>query len=130
MPEPTPYVLFVPLLGRTWLNANDRHPWMVKRRLVKSWREAAGIVAMLARVPQLPAGHVVAELLFPDRRRRDPANWAPTAKACVDGLVDARVFVDDNSDIVTGPDMRLGEKVVPAAAGIRLIIHPKEREVW
>jgi hypothetical protein len=31
----------------------------------------------------------------------------PTAKACVDGLVDAGVLEDDNFSRVRGPDMRL-----------------------
>jgi hypothetical protein len=33
-------------------------------------------------------------------------NYYPTAKAILDGLVDAGVLPDDNDDHVTGPDMR------------------------
>jgi len=44
--------------------------------------------------------------------RRDPANWYPSFKACVDGLVDAGVLNDDDHAHVIGPDMRIGP-VVP-----------------
>lgn len=39
-----------------------------------------------------------------------PGTSTPTAKAIVDGLVDAGVIPDDSNEWVTGPDMRAGEK--------------------
>jgi hypothetical protein len=44
---------------------------------------------------------------FPDRRRRDVSNLYPfVAKPIVDGLVDARVVLDDDDLHVVGPDLR------------------------
>lgn len=45
-------------------------------------------------------------LVWADNRRRDPGNWYPTAKAIVDGLVDAGILIDDDHTKVVGPDMR------------------------
>jgi hypothetical protein len=121
----TPYELLIPAAGLRWLNANDRMFWMKKSRIVRAWRQRAQFVASSSRIPRLiPYARVVAELQFGDSRRRDPANWAPTVKACIDGLVDAEIFEDDNFRHVVGPDLRLGEKVVAANVGVRLIITP------
>lgn len=40
--------------------------------------------------------------------RADPANWYPSFKAAVDGLVDAGLLEDDDHTRLIGPDMRLG----------------------
>lgn len=65
-------------------------------------------MANTLRIPNLDRIHIVCVLHFADSRRRDPNNWAPTAKAIVDGLVDAGVVDDDSAQYVIGPDMRLG----------------------
>ncbi|MGH3503177.1 MAG: hypothetical protein ACRDQA_20120, partial [Nocardioidaceae bacterium] len=70
-------------------------------------------------IPHLQRAHIVAVYQPPDRRRRDPANLYPAVKACVDGLVDARVLPDDDAAHVVGPDMRLA----PIARGGRLTLH-------
>lgn len=98
-----------------WINANNRRRthWSKDRALTAAWRERAGWCAKQARIPALGLTRVVAELhMVPRRRVRiDPANYAPTAKAAVDGLVDAGIWPDDSSGWVVGPDMRLGPPV-------------------
>lgn len=122
-----PYLMFLPLVGKKWINANQRLFWMERSRRTKEWREQARLKAVALNIPHLPGGRVVCELRFCDNRRRDPANWAPTAKAAIDGLVDAGVFVDDSHKYVVGPDMRIGQPVAAAAAiGMQLFIHPWE----
>lgn len=91
------------------LNANDRHHWGHRHRVTGYIRAAAWAATCAAKVPALARARIVCELRFPDRRRRDPANWTPSAKAAVDGLVDARVLPDDSATYLDGPDMRLGE---------------------
>jgi hypothetical protein len=44
-------------------------------------------------------------------RRADPANWYPSFKAAVDGIVEAGLLEDDDHLHVLGPDMRLGHVV-------------------
>lgn len=96
-----------------WLNANQRMHWARRADFTASWRMQTGWRAREAKVPALGPSRVVAELhMVPRRRVRiDPANYAPTAKAAVDGLVDAGIWPDDSSGWVTGPDMRLGPPV-------------------
>jgi len=102
-----------------WLNANDRVHWRTRARWTKAWRHAAWHAVANRDVNPIPLRldqvHIIAELRFRDRRRRDPANWAPTAKAIVDGLVDYGLIADDDHRHVVGPDMRIGEPVARSA---------------
>ncbi len=120
------HVLHLPAGGLRWINANQRLFWMERSRRTRQWRELTHARAVAEQLPRFTQAHIMAELLFADSRRRDPANWAPTAKACVDGLVDAGVFPDDDFAHVTGPDMRIGKKVVGANVGLRLHIFPTD----
>jgi hypothetical protein len=91
------------------LNANDRDAhWARRKRLAYTLRETTAWLARAQRIPRLDRAHIAATYEPPDRRRRDPANWQPSFKACVDGLVDAGVIPDDDAAHVTGPDPRLG----------------------
>jgi crossover junction endodeoxyribonuclease RusA len=112
-----PYMLLLPPLEL--ITANGRYHWAAKARLVRAIRQATAWQAKAARIPRLERAHIIAEYLPPDRRRRDPANWAPSAKAAVDGLVDAGVLEDDDHTRVTGPDMRLGD-LAPLTANRRM----------
>ncbi len=127
MPEPQatgPIRLTVASAGLPWINANNRLHFMARSALTRNWRVKAAVEAINAGVPRLEKARIECELLFSDSRRRDPGNWAPTAKAAIDGLVDAGVFVDDSYEYVIGPDMRIGEKVIGANVGIRLVLYP------
>ena len=87
------------------LTSNQRlHP-QVKAKKTKALRALALSEAQGLRDPA-PC-RVIAWLAFPDRRRRDAPNWWPTVKALMDGLVDAGVWDDDNSQIIQGPDHRI-----------------------
>lgn len=113
--------------GKEWITANQRLYWAQRARRTRQWREVTALKARERAIPKLDRCWVVAELRFSDKRRRDPANWAPTAKACVDGLVDAGVVEDDDHTRVVGPDMRIGPVVPPAWRGIHLLIYPLEK---
>ena len=96
------------------LNLNDGGHWAPRAARVKAWREATYWHAKAARILEQPPSHVQVTLPVVSNRRRDPNNWSPTVKAIVDGLVDAGVFVDDNSQWVTDqlPILDPGTKVV------------------
>ena len=122
-----PYTIVIPATGE-WLNTNRRRTmhWTKDRYLTALWREAAGWAAKASDVPALGPTRVVAQLRVVARRRSriDPANYAPTAKACVDGLVDAGIWPDDSADWVEGPDMRLGETAAkPADEALVLLLY-------
>lgn len=104
--------------GTTWtvelpplelVTSNQRLHYMAKARLMKAIRDSALWLARAQNIPNLQRARIVGELRFPDRRRRDPANWADSAKAATDGLVSAGVLPDDDATHLLGPDMRLGE---------------------
>ena len=70
-------------------------------------------------IAPMQAAHATCYLTFSDRRRRDPNNWADTAKALIDGLVDGPkkgtpgwigILPDDDSRHLVGPDMRVTEQ--------------------
>lgn len=124
--EPDFYTLDVVSGGLGWLSENQRLHWRVKAQRVAGWRLASYLTARMHHLPPIGRARVVCFLCFADARRRDPNNWAPTAKACVDGLVDAGVFPDDDHLHVIGPDMRLGPKVAPKFKGCQFHIYPLE----
>lgn len=115
------YTVALPV-GLPLLNANRtrRQHWAVVRRTARDIRTAACLLARNQRIPLIERARIV-YVIHPDltERHRDPGNWAESAKAGVDGLVDAGVFPDDNSDHVIGPDPRIGEPV----KGGRLVFH-------
>lgn len=96
-----------------FINSNQRlHP-MAKAKLTAQWRTAACLAAQDAAPVATPV-RIVAHVHKPRGGRWDPGNWYPTAKACVDGLVDSGLLADDSHREVEGPDMRAGEKGEPA----------------
>lgn len=103
------------------LTANQRLHYHEKAARVRNWRLRTAILAR--KVKPVPHAHVICYLHFQDNRRRDAGNWYPTAKACLDGIVDAGVLEDDSDNYVIGPDMRRGEKS-PAGFAITLTLDP------
>lgn len=103
-----------------WINSNQRlHP-QVRASLTRQWREAAKQAASEAEPFAIPC-RITAYVQKPVRNRFDPGNWYPTAKAAVDGLVDAQLLTDDSWREVVGPDMRRAE---PGPAMLILEVEP------
>lgn len=94
-----------------WITLNQRSHWGAKSRLTKHYRQLGQVHALRMQLPRMQLAHVVCELRFCTDARRDPHNWTPTAKAVLDGMVDAGVFPDDDHKHIIGPDMRIGAKV-------------------
>jgi hypothetical protein len=91
-----------------FLNANDSLHFQAKGKLTKQWRRAAELAVNALFEPyHYTRARVICTIRFPDNRRRDVGNWYPTAKACLDGIVDSQLLLFDDSDkYVVGPDMR------------------------
>ncbi|MFG2022280.1 hypothetical protein [Streptomyces sp. NPDC048825] len=104
----------------TLLNANQRPHHYRRAEITRVLRRAAW--AASRGVPHLERVHIVGVLHPDDRQRRDPANWYPSFKACIDGLVDQGVLDDDDHTRVVGPDMRIGHVV----KGARLVLHIRD----
>lgn len=94
------------------LTANGRVHWRVRAARTRYWRSLTLLQARsrlnTGTWQRLQSARIEIRLDWPDARRRDPANWAPTAKAIVDGLVDAGLLPDDDHTHLTGPDLRRG----------------------
>lgn len=99
-----------------WINSNQRSHFYQTAQRTRQWRNAACTAAELVAGWRTFEGPVRIVCTFHKTRagRWDAGNLYPTAKAIVDGLVDAGVIPDDNNDWVTGPDMRAGDKVEQA----------------
>ena len=119
--------------GLKLLNANEKLHHRPKADAVKALRGAAmkacsedpAMRAALAAAnpgPVLEHAYVLG-IFHPNRGGRfDPANWYPSFKAAVDGLVDAGVLEDDDHTRLIGPDMRPGPKV----RGGQIALHIQE----
>lgn len=126
---PRPVIITLPA-GLGLLNANQRLHHAPKAKLTAKIRAAAmeavaendDLMRALAAAkpgPLFQRAHILG-VLRPSTygRRRDAANWYPSFKAAVDGIVDAGLLDDDDHEHVVGPDMRLG----PKAKGGQLVL--------
>jgi crossover junction endodeoxyribonuclease RusA len=91
-----------------FINANDRLHHHAKAKLTKAWRDMAHDHAAYHADHGVTydRAHITVAIRFPDNIRRDVGNWFPTAKACLDGIVQAGLLEDDDDTRVLGPDMR------------------------
>lgn len=107
---------------KPWLNSNLRMHRQQEAKLTAAWRTEAAL--RLAErgwdlTPYDGPVRVTAHVWKPRAGRYDPGNLYPTAKACLDGIVDAGLLADDDWKHVIGPDMRHGGKG-PAALVITI----------
>ncbi|MEU0397966.1 hypothetical protein ABZ208_35475 [Streptomyces sp. NPDC006208] len=130
--QPRSFTIALPR-GMRLLNANQRVHYRVRSELTERIRAAAMMacseddvmrpaLVLAGDQPLLRHAYILGVLHPPSRRRADPANWYPSFKAAVDGLVDAGVFEDDDHTRVIGPDMRIG----PVVHGGQIALHIQE----
>ncbi|QJD53372.1 RusA-like resolvase [Arthrobacter phage StevieBAY] len=91
---------------KTRISANDRLQPHEKNRRTQIWRSMAAGAALRADVEPLSWARIVYWVRWPDNRKRETSNLQPTAKAIVDGLVDAGLLPDDRDEMLDGPDAR------------------------
>jgi crossover junction endodeoxyribonuclease RusA len=105
---PTRYTITLPT-GMDLINANRPLHFRVKAVRARAIRQAANVIARSQKIPRMEYAHAF-YLIHPTKldRRRDPGNWAASAKPAIDGIVDAGILRDDNSRLLLGPDPRLG----------------------
>lgn len=96
----------LPLTRSKLITANDKMHWGVRARLTKQLRQWGYLLGREGEgVARLGLTHarVEVEFAYPDRRRRDRSNLAPTVKALMDGLIDAGLLPDDADRFLDGP---------------------------
>lgn len=89
-----------------WHTSNDRGGWRKFAHRKKYIRLYAGAEARNARLPRFATVHVCAWIGYPKAGRADPSNASPVVKAALDGLTDAGVWLDDDSDHVVAVEYR------------------------
>lgn len=101
--------------GNQMISANDRYHFAVKMKLTEFLRslacqKVASEFHLTAPVftPDNPCT-VIITIHPPTRRRMDPPNWYPTVKALIDGMTDAKLWSDDNHEIIRALTFVYGE---------------------
>lgn len=144
VPEPPalePLLAGLPNVGRTWtllmpyveqmLTSNQRLHWRPEHTIRQQLRAHAVQMARARRLPKLQRAAIY-YVLHPRNleRSRDPGNWAPTAKAYVDGLVtpnphrplEHHLLPDDDHTHLLGPYPAMGAYVPTGLARMSLVI--------
>ena len=111
-----------------WLTANQRLHWSTRMRRTRMLRALAASEARItgAAGKRIGASTVTAVIGYPTATRADPANAAPAVKAIIDGLVDARVWDDDDRHIPRVAFIRDPQKAPKGAHTVALIIQEQE----
>lgn len=116
------WTLLMPCVEKM-LTSNGRLHHMAVHKIRRQLREHGAQMARAHRVPRLERAAIF-YVLHPRtiNRKRDPGNWADTAKPYVDGLVDGGVLPDDNHEYLLGPIPIMGAPVTTGPARMSLVI--------
>lgn len=105
-----------------WLSSNVQTHYRKKSKVVRELRARAALVGRGVTAP-VPVD-VVAHIGYPTARKADPPNAWPTVKALLDGLTDAGVWPDDNSEYIPETAFRRGQKSPAGTYRVVLDIRP------
>ena len=111
----------IPLTRSKLLSANDKMHWAARSRLTKQLRQWGYLLGREGEgVARLGLTHarVEMEFAYPDRRRRDRSNLAPTVKAIMDGLIDAGLLPDDADRFLDGPHTVIADRLAVKRLGV------------
>lgn len=111
----------IPLTRSKLLSANDKIHWAARSRLTKQLRQWGYLLGREGEgVARLGLRHarVEMEFAYPDRRRRDRSNLAPTVKALMDGLIDAGLLPDDADRFLDGPHTVIAARLADHRVGV------------
>lgn len=106
------YVIELPP-GLKLLSLNGRYHWAERNRRNAALKKAAWAMAVNAKVPALAAAAITVEYQPPDARHRDADNLALAGKACIDGIVAAKVLPSDTREYVRSVTYKISELQFP-----------------
>lgn len=103
------------------INSNNRAHWAVNYRKGRDLRLYACATCKRLKIPPLKQAAVTV-VVHPGVRTKkfDPSNWAPTAKALLDGMTDAGVWPDDDSKHVLAVTYIAGTRRRKTAVELRV----------
>lgn len=107
------------------------------RAAKNSWKDATAWAGMKAfsdlgllgpKARAMPPCHFYMSIPVWGNRRRDAHNWHPTAKPCVDALVELGVWPDDTDEwvLVHTPDLRPVSRETLATEKVYIRLVPRE----
>lgn len=104
------------------LNANDSDHFRVIAPIKKEWRRRGRGYGNRLRLRTLGWQRVQIDAYVnrPIRNNSDAANFHPTMKPIMDGLIDARLLPDDNDNHLAGPYLHKGEHA-PYSITIKIV---------
>jgi crossover junction endodeoxyribonuclease RusA len=110
---------------RPWTTNQERKKGSHYQRsaVTKWWREAFRDAALEAEIPHCDSIKIEVTPILPDRRIQDTGACFPTAKAAIDGLVDAGVIDDDAPQYV--PTITFHAPVICREGGLEILIIPE-----
>lgn len=110
---------------RPWTTNQERKKGSHYQRaaITKWWREAFRDAAIEAGIPHFRSIAIEVTPILPDRKFQDTGACYPTAKAAIDGLVDAGVVDDDAPTYV--PTITFHAPVLSKEAGLEILIIPE-----
>ena len=113
---------------RPWTTNQERKKGSHYQRsaVTKWWREAFRDAALEANIPHFDSIRIEVTPILPDRRMQDTGACFPTAKAAIDGLVDAGVIDDDAPQYV--PTITFHAPVVCKEGGLEILIIPEDQK--
>jgi crossover junction endodeoxyribonuclease RusA len=95
----TPMMPIVIAISReNLLTSNQRLHWAKKAKATKAIRDAAIVMTKYTKVRPMQRATLEVVVTWPDKRRRDAENIQPSAKAAIDGCVDAGLLPDDSDN--------------------------------
>lgn len=106
-------ILKFELNRKQMINANDRSHFHQKAKITKFLRQLAHYEEQntLRDYFGLPfSEEKPCKVIVWVNRIYDPPNWSPTSKALLDGLTDAKFWMDDNYHVIKSTDFRHGGK--------------------
>ncbi|MDQ7313454.1 MULTISPECIES: hypothetical protein [Bacteria] len=110
-------ILKFELNRKQMINANDRPHFHQKAKITKFLRQLAEYEGnnVLRDYFGLPYSEdkpckVKVRIYPPTNRKYDPPNWSPTSKALFDGLTDAKIWTDDNYNVIVSTEFMHGGK--------------------
>lgn len=96
------------------LTANQRLHWAKKATITREVRSTTAVLARHHKARRADRLIVTLHYQPKQHRTRDRHNLWPLVKACVDGIVDAGVVCDDDSEHVSTPEPVIHEPGEPA----------------
>lgn len=101
--------------------ANARLHRMVRARITKQIRADVAAIARIGRVPRFDVPVTITAVQHPGKGKRalDAENVAPLVKACIDGLRDAGVLLNDSPRHVRSVTFTTGDRSLYG----RLVLH-------